>query len=60
MLHYNGYLLLVTSEHSHLLYLLLQSLVCTTTGNFDISAFGCVEGIVLLLSFVIYHTVGKF
>ena len=30
---YNGYLLLVTSEHSHLLHLFLQSLVYTTTGN---------------------------
>ena len=33
---YNGYLLLVTSEHSHLLYLFLQSLVYNTTGNFGI------------------------
>ena len=52
--------MLVTSEHSHLLYLFLQSLVYNTTGNFDISAFGCVESIVLLLSFVFYHTVSKF
>ena len=28
--------MLVTSEHSHLLYLFLQSLVYNTTGNFDI------------------------
>ena len=33
---YNGYLLLVTSEHSHLLHLFLQSLVYNTTGNVDL------------------------